>query len=931
MKNSVNLYKLTWIIITSLFTCDLQAHFPFTPEQPIELSKDKSLITSQRKSQDIFYTFKHLAQYSQLYPQEKVWLHFDNTAYYQGDTIWFKAYVRSTNPQNPQPISKVLYVDLLTPSGRILHSRKCQIIDGQCNGEFPLMQVSPNINDSTPQDVARQLLREAYAVPGFYEIRAYTRHMLNWDYDVLFSRVFPVYDAPAFPGDYTNHMTPSEEILPASRPQIKKGKNIQIAFYPEGGHAVIGIPCQMAFKVTDEYGNSLAAEGELLFPDGHTLSIHTLHDGMGVFNYTPLSPTEQPIKLRLKATSNKKDISKTFELPPAEEQGYVMNIDNRRPGRIQIMITSSSGLSSHTLGISATHEGNLYYADTLNMVGGDTRIRMINTAKLPTGVVQFTLFDEYGPIADRQVFVHPEKVKPLSTQIELTASNLTQDKISTIHISTNDQSGNAKSCNLSLTVRDATPSYAPLFDEDPRIELLLASDLRGYIHNPAYYFQRNDIEHRKALDLLMMVQGWRRYEWEIASGYKKRLYPHYCEEGLILNGYLYNKRGRKPICGENVHITMYNPDRSLVRRGQCPTDSIGNFNFLFQEYYGRWTMTLNTDNNKRKREVQYRIDRNIQLSPRSYEAAETVIPASPSSGISGYNNSDGERTSIHRENSLDKVQVLAEVEVANRKKRPEGIHLILDVEKEHNHLADLGRAASDVETFLDEMEVGFHAELDIKTLAEQEDSSTIPDELRTICYFNGDMARVVCLNPHETSLGSIRHIVESENWAIEIPIEEVEKIEVYDPRFLRQKYSSNEYLTDSLVATFLPYEDRLNPIKIDSLREQLRIVRTAMIYVTAKPKAQQIRVPKYSRNTFFDGYSSPLRFTADYIHMTPPKEDFRRTLLWIPNLQTDSEGKASVNFRPNSRQQSISISTAGWGDEDYKNMNYKNIILKLTK
>lgn len=25
------------------------------------------------------------------YPREKVHLHFDNTSYYQGDTIWFKA------------------------------------------------------------------------------------------------------------------------------------------------------------------------------------------------------------------------------------------------------------------------------------------------------------------------------------------------------------------------------------------------------------------------------------------------------------------------------------------------------------------------------------------------------------------------------------------------------------------------------------------------------------------------------------------------------------------------------------------------------------------------------------------------------------------------------------------------------------------------
>lgn len=30
-------------------------------------------------------------------PQEKVYVHMDNTAYAPGDTVWFKAYLRMTN------------------------------------------------------------------------------------------------------------------------------------------------------------------------------------------------------------------------------------------------------------------------------------------------------------------------------------------------------------------------------------------------------------------------------------------------------------------------------------------------------------------------------------------------------------------------------------------------------------------------------------------------------------------------------------------------------------------------------------------------------------------------------------------------------------------------------------------------------------------
>ena len=40
-----------------------------------------------------------LEQFGKALPQEKVYLHFDNTSYYVGDTIWFKAYVTLAEKQ----------------------------------------------------------------------------------------------------------------------------------------------------------------------------------------------------------------------------------------------------------------------------------------------------------------------------------------------------------------------------------------------------------------------------------------------------------------------------------------------------------------------------------------------------------------------------------------------------------------------------------------------------------------------------------------------------------------------------------------------------------------------------------------------------------------------------------------------------------------
>ena len=123
-------------------------------------------------------------QFSQICQQEKVYLHFDNTAYFQGDVIWFSAYVVNAATQTPAQ-SKVLYVEILSPNGVVLKQLKLKIENGQVHGSLPLVE--------SPTEEARAL-RGVMALPsGFYEVRAYTRTMLNFDNDAgVFSRVFPV-------------------------------------------------------------------------------------------------------------------------------------------------------------------------------------------------------------------------------------------------------------------------------------------------------------------------------------------------------------------------------------------------------------------------------------------------------------------------------------------------------------------------------------------------------------------------------------------------------------------------------------------------------------------------------------------------------------------------------------------------------------------
>ena len=68
-------------------------------------------------------------------------------------------------------------------------------------------------------------------------------------------------------------------------------------------------------------------------------------------------------------------------------------------------------------------------------------------------------------------------------------------------------------------------------------DLLLSSDLRGFIAYPNYYFEKDDEVHRQALDLLMMVQGWRRYDYhDMTAPVPPRYQP---EQTMTVEGAVY--------------------------------------------------------------------------------------------------------------------------------------------------------------------------------------------------------------------------------------------------------------------------------------------------------------------------------------------------------------------------------------------------------
>ena len=486
-------------------------------------------------------------------PQEKVYLHIDNTCYFVGDTVWYKAYVTRSDKGWLTDLSKIMYVELLTPDGYLVERQQLKMEDGTAHGAFTL-------TDSL------------YA--GYYELRAYTRWMLNFgryehphskytedmfyneqmardffrDYDKLYSRVFPVFDKPKEDGRYTKDMT----VRPMRRYyKARKGKpEIDLRFYPEGGHLIAGTNGRVAFEINDEEGKHLEAELSIMDSRGKEITqTRTLNRGRGVFTLTDMKPNEE-----YKARLHYQGYDYEVKLPKVEKEGYALHVE--RKDSVLRMIIQGATESKEELGIQIQCNGVSKAVRKLppNATGKDTID--IYWASLPTGVNQITLFNAEGRVyADRLFFVnHHDYDQPL-----VNVEGIKQEYAPFEPIELRMKLLRHQDADISLAIRDHATDETTYDNGTMLTEMLLASEIKGFVENPGWYFEADDSLHRQALDLLMMVQGWRRHDWKMMAGAEKTQFEFLPEKIQTLCGSVYKTHSQHV----NYKTSLSKPEKEV--------------------------------------------------------------------------------------------------------------------------------------------------------------------------------------------------------------------------------------------------------------------------------------------------------------------------------------------------------------------------------
>ena len=853
--------------------------------------------------------------FNKVVPQEKVYLHFDNMGYFENETMWFKAYVTRTDNRRASDLSKVLYVELLNPSGDVLKTQKYPIDSlGQSHGDMKL---------------------DTLFGAGFYEVRAYTRYMTNWGVNAVFSRVFPIFKAPKEEGKYDDltiremlykHRDPNNRdrtdslYLKAMDEGIYTSdlmKTISVQFYPEGGNLIKGKKGRVAMLAVDDNGRPYQGEGFVMNSKGEVLaSVKTDSLGRGLFEVIPDSGT---MVLQMK---NLKDKVQEFPLPQIQLEGCALSLDAVSED-ISATLQCTDSLCGHLLGYVLMHNGNISYCDT---VTASPLIEIaLDRQKQEEGVSQLTVFDSDGRIwAERLFFICPkqndadsirvvaktERLKPCGkVELELQAQPNAYLSFSAMDAETmtNGKQGNMKTW------------------------MLLSSEVKGYIHNIDCYFESDDKEHRESTDLLMMTQGWRRYDWNLMSGRTTFEKSQPIEDQFYVFGKLNVYRKHNPVNDVNLQAFLYNQQGQSLS-GTTTTDKDGNYAFAMPFVDGEWKMQIFTrkkmkDGEEKRRTYYVGIDRQFSPTARYITPLETEIQHPLKANffqkdrLQELSEEDEFIPITKKDHVLQNVTVKAkrryftndDWKYKNEAWGRQYATLHYDIDKELDDILDKGEPEPTIFEFLCKKNALFNNPeckdlpipivdtLDInKTGHEWYWHGRLSYTHRPIKWIvdNGDTPVKMEYTPDWTR--TIRGIL----GAIPSKTEETEGD-------MFGAITSDAGATGDNLFPFNMSEIKSLYIVPHSLKETDGAVRV-YLYTHKKFTTES---QKGLRRTYFQGFNIPSTFQMEDYNVIPPMADFRRTIYWNPDIRTDKDGKAKVEFFNNSTCQEMYISTEGMTED----------------
>lgn len=869
----------------------------------------------------LFEKFKAAAGFDYLWPREKVYLHLDNSAYLEKDTLWYKAYVVRASSLLPTNLSKVLYVELLNADGQLLEQQILEIDSlGQADGCFKL---------GLPVRA------------GFHEIRAFTREMTNWGEEACFSRVFPVFSAQASSTSAVAGGAFGIDNLSIPQPESHRGVSFGcprpytlgeasdrlVQFFPEGGLRAKGLGQHIAFTLTDGRGHATPDTLQIFSLSG-ALIAETVseHEGMGSF-FLPADCTEGYAKV--------KGFRKKFALPEALG-AYTLTV-NRAEGEVSVEIAAndSAAAARPLLGLAVINRERMCFFDTLSVDRSGLEL-VLPAQALREGVNRLELFDASGvSLASRLVWKKPEELRNRRLEVRLKQNKAVYDPFepAVLSVEITDKQGRPVEATFSVSVREESGNIVADSDGGIEADFLLASELRGYIHRPDLYFVKDDAAHRRMLDLLLLVQGWRANSFSTMCGRDSFNLRQPVEDKLILRGTLYKDNDKlQPQPDFRLSVFMYSLSGSVLK-GFTTTDKEGKFAFEASinyegDYIAQFSMV--NENNKPKWS-RLSLDRWFAPQPRAFEGRELDISlytsASEAAEVSKRMPEIFEwRDTIPRTlpTILGEAKVTTQGKyrgfTGNRYTYNGGERTGMDratkfynIRQEVERYKDLGRETGTIWQFLTLLDGNLNtdAATDEVYLNDWSDMGFSESSTGDQSYADTNSTTFGEVEEESTELSATEASVPST--PISFNGKEVTLYINNDPDAFSRYPEFYQSLPAEEVKSVSVVEDGMG---VDALSGKAlnRSKARYSVYVYELPDSYRLKASKGKERRSVKGFSHKLRFYSPNYRSfdLPSQADVRRTLVWEPSLTTNADGVASLIFFTNAREsQTLDVSLRG--------------------
>jgi TonB-dependent SusC/RagA subfamily outer membrane receptor len=541
-----------------------------------------------------------LNQYHTSYPEEKIYLQLDKPFYKPGEDIWFNVFLLNANTHVPTSISDVVYVELLDPKGNVASKLELVVKEGTAHGDFKILNTMPGglykimaytqwmKNFGVENVFKKEIQIQRIITPRLllkldFEKEAYgAGDQVNANLTVSNLKNEKLLDASV----NVNIKIEGKNFLSSTLKTNKEGKaiinfklpefldttegllqliiksddveesisrsipivlnKITINFFPEGGNMFYGAQTNMAFKALNEFGKGADVSGVIVDEQGNTITdFESFHMGMGAFEFKPVLNKKYYAKIKTPVGN-----ATLFQIPEPTQGRYVLNLLGQTDSTLHWSIQSKIKTEVHLIG--HTH-GIVSYAETIKIDAGKNQ-QIVYTKNFPAGISVFTLFDSSGvEQCERLVFANLSR--GLKILLKTNKSSYQPSEKVQLEISTVDYNDNPLPAKLAISVvDDQLISFADDKQDNILSALLLSSEVKGEIQEPSFYFDSSELKSKKALDYLLMTQGWRRFSWkEIIKNNRKISFL--AEKNKNVNGVLINNKGIG-ISGEIVLLEL---------------------------------------------------------------------------------------------------------------------------------------------------------------------------------------------------------------------------------------------------------------------------------------------------------------------------------------------------------------------------------------